>query len=219
MPRALLFLMLRVGQAFLFVLFVGPLSAQQVVDRIVARVEDDIILLSEVRELGRYQQLVEGQAASDTRLLDRLIDQWIVASEAAAAHYPRPSEAKVDRALERLEKQLGGADAYRGRLRELGLSAAAVRRLVERQMYLARYLAYKFRPAVQVDAAAIEKYYREELAPPLAAKGQAAPPLETVQDQIRELLTERGINEHAARWLEETRSRLKVEGEAPGQQP
>ncbi|HEX2714779.1 MAG TPA: hypothetical protein VHM88_21535 [Candidatus Acidoferrales bacterium] len=207
------------GKAFLFVLFVVPLSAQQVVDRIVARVEDDIILLSEVRELGRYQQLVEGQMASEARLLDQLIDQWMVTSEAATGHYPRPSEADVDGALERLEKQLGGADTYGGRLRELGLSTAAVRRLVERQMYLTRYLDYKFRPEVQVDAAAIEKYYREQLAPSLAGKGQGAPPLETVQDQIRELLTERGINEHATRWLEETRSRLRVEGEGPGQQP
>ena len=219
MPRALPFLMLRVGQAFLFVLFVAPLSAQQVVDRIVARVEDDIILLSEVRELGRYQHLVEGQATSEARLLDQLIDQWIVTSEAATAHYPHPSEADLDGALERLEKQLGGADAYRGRLREAGLPGAAVRRLVERQMYLTRYLDYKFRPAVQVDAAAIEKYYREELVPALAGKGQGAPPLEAVQDQIRELLTERGINEQAARWLEERRSGLKVEGGGPGQQP
>ena len=43
------------------------------VDRIVARVEHDIITLSEVRELGRYQQLVEGRVADDERLLTQLI--------------------------------------------------------------------------------------------------------------------------------------------------
>ena len=212
MRRAILFLMLLMGQA----LWVAPLPAQQVIDRIVARVEDDIIMLSEVRELGRYQQLVEEKQASDDRLLQQLIDQWIVSSEAAAARYPRPAEDEVNRELARLGKQSASPAAYRQRLQELGLSPAAVRRLVERQMYLARYLDYKFRPAVQVDAAAIEKYYREELVPTLVARGQAAPALETVHDQVRELLVQREISQRAAKWLDETRSRLKVELETRG---
>ncbi len=192
------------------------LPAQQVVDRIVARVEDDIITLSEVRELGRYQELVQGHADGDDRLLALLLQQWIVNTEATAARFPQPSEAEVSRELERLEKQFASPDPYRERLRRLGLSATAVRRQAERQLYLSRYLDYKFRPAAQVDAAAIEKYYRDELVPSLAARGQAAPTLETVQEQIRELLIQRDINQRAERWLEETRSRLKIEIAASG---
>src|SRR2546426_6434323 len=63
----------------------GPAAPQQVVDRIVARVQDDILMLSELRELGRYQQLVQDQAASDDRLLTQLLEQWIVNAEATAA--------------------------------------------------------------------------------------------------------------------------------------
>ena len=36
----------------------GPLAAQEVVDRIVARVENDVILLSDIRALSRYQQFL-----------------------------------------------------------------------------------------------------------------------------------------------------------------
>lgn len=189
----------------------GLAAPQQVVDRIVARVQDDIVTLSEVRELGSYQQLVQDRAASDDRLLAQLLEQWIVNAEATAARFPRPSEAEVNGELNRLEKQFASPDAYRARLQQLELSPTAVRRLVERQLYLTRYLDYKFRPAAQLDAAAIEKYYREQLVPLLAARGQAAPPLESVQDQIRELLVQREISERAARWLEETRSRLRIE--------
>ena len=192
-------------------LSVRPVWGQQVVDRIVARVEDDIITLSEVRELGRYQELVQGNPASDDQLLAQLIEQWIVDREATAARFPRPSEARVNRELERLEKQFASPEAYRDRLQQLGLSAAAARRLAERQLYLSRYLDYKFRPAVQVDSGAVEKYYREQLVPALVARGQVAPALETVGDQVRELLTQRGISERASRWLEETKSRLKIE--------
>ena len=195
------------------------LGAQQVVDRIAARVEGDIITLSELRELGGYQQLVQGRAESDDRLLAELIDQWIVNAEATAARFPRPIEAEVNREIERAEKQFASPEAYRQRLGEIGLSVAAVRRLVERQLYLARYLDYKFRPAVHVDSAAMERYYAEDLVPALKARGQAVPPLESVQDQIRELLIERGISQRAARWLDETRSRIKIEIEPAGKGP
>ncbi|HJY86104.1 MAG TPA: hypothetical protein VKE24_04630 [Candidatus Acidoferrales bacterium] len=206
MPRAILMLALSVAM-------VGDpltLSAQLVIDRIVARIEDDIVTLSEVRELGRYQQLVEGRAEGDDRLLAELIDQWIVNSEATAARFPRPIEAEVNRELDGLEKRFPTPEAFRARLEELGLSRA-VRRILERQLYLVHYLDYKFRPAVQVDAQAIEKYYREQLTPQLSAAGRTVPPLEDVEDQIRELLIERQIGERTSRWLDETRSRLKIE--------
>ncbi|MBV8515185.1 MAG: hypothetical protein JO260_07775, partial [Acidobacteria bacterium] len=53
-------------------------AQQTTIDRIVARVDTDIILLSDVRALQRYQQLVDGKSETDAQVLDRLIDQWIV---------------------------------------------------------------------------------------------------------------------------------------------
>ncbi|HXX71428.1 MAG TPA: hypothetical protein VEI55_03985, partial [Candidatus Acidoferrum sp.] len=70
---------------------------QEVVDRIVARVENDIILLSELKALKQYQELVEGQSESDNVIVDRLIDQWVVRSEAQLSLFPEPKEAEIDR--------------------------------------------------------------------------------------------------------------------------
>lgn len=187
------------------------LLAQQVVDRIVARIEDDIIVLSEVRELGRFQQLVEGRSAAGPKLLEQLIEQWIVSTEAEAARFPHPAAADVDRELARLEQQSGGVEAFRGRLQGLGLARDAVRRQLARQLWLTRYLDYKFRPAARVDDAQVERYYREELALGLAARGQKVPPLADVREQVRELLIQRDISQRAGRWLEETRPRLRIE--------
>lgn len=204
--------------AFLFALLVGVVlaaaprtRAQQVIDRIVVRIEDDILFLSEVRELGRYQELVEGHAASEDKLLAQLIDQWIVNHEAAAARFGHPAEADVRAEVDALVKEFPSPEAYQVRLDKLGLNQTTVQRLIERQLYLARYLDYKFRPAAQIEAAAVEKYYREELLPELARRGRPAPRLENVQDRIRELLTQREISVRAARWLDETRGRLRIE--------
>lgn len=189
----------------------GLAAAQQVVDRIVARVEDDILCLSELRELGQFQQLAGGQSESDAKLLDRLVDQWIVRTEADGAHFPPPSDADVDRHIEHLRQQFASPQAFESRMREVGLSAAQLRRLVAQQLYLTRYLDYKFRPAVQIDPAEIEKYYRETLLPQLAARGEAPPALDAVEERIREVLVERGINALADRWLEESRAHLHIE--------
>lgn len=193
-------------------------QAQQVVDRIVARVEDDILTQSEVRELGRFQQLVNGAGAGgrkdlpgENELIERLIDQWIVNAEATGARFPQPAKEEVQKEVERLATQFGTADVYRARLLELGLTAESVARHVKRQIYLARYLDYKLRPVTHVESAQVETYFREELLPELRRRGQDAPALASVEGQIRELLTQREISARAAKWLEETRARLRIE--------
>ena len=109
----------------------GDSAAQaqtRVVDRIVARIEDDIILQSQVRELGAFQQLVDGRAESDDKLLDELIEQWVVETEATGSHFPQPARSEVDREMARLAAQFGERAKYDARLHETGLSDAGVRK-------------------------------------------------------------------------------------------
>jgi hypothetical protein len=191
----------------------------RVVDRIVARIEDDIILQSQVRELGAFQQLIEGHAESDDRLLSELIEQWVVQTEATASHFPGPAQSEVDLELAGIKARFASPAAYSARLNELGISAAQVRQLLVRQIYVERYLDYKFRPAVEIESAGIEAYYRKELLPDLAKKNQPAPGRAEVEEQIRELLVQRGISGLTAKWLDETKSRLKIELAPTGAKP
>jgi len=183
----------------------------RVVDRIVAQIEGDVILQSQVRKLGAFQQLVEGRAESDDRLLAELIEQWVVQTEASAAQFPQPAQSEVDRELIRLTAQFGTPEAYAAKLKEVGLSAAQVRELLASQIYVERYLDYKFRPSVQVASSNVEEYYRKELVPELQKKHQPVPPRAKVDEQIRELLAQRGISDLAGKWLDETKSRLKIQ--------
>jgi hypothetical protein len=183
----------------------------QIIDGIVARIEDDIITLSELRELRAYQQLVDGHSQSDDDLRSELIEQWIVSNEAAGAHFPLPAATEVDREYNRIQNSFPNTAAFEQRLAAVGLTQEDLRRVVTRQIYLARYLDYKFRPSVQVDNAAIGNYYRDHLVPQLQAQGQPAPPLADVTNQIRELLVEQGVNDRTAAWFDETKPRLKIE--------
>jgi hypothetical protein len=201
--RTLLF-----GTLALLSLAAAAARPQEVVDRLAARIESDVILLSEVRQLGAYQQLLDGKRESDAQLLDRLIDQWIVRTEAEVSRFPRPAAADVEREVEKLKKALPAAPQFGGALRE-----ADLRGLVAEQLYLSAYLDSRFRPAVQVEPQAIDDYYSTTFVPLARSRGETPPPLESVRDSIRELLIQRGINEQAERWLKERRARLHVEKE------
>ena len=196
-----------------------PLQSGRVVDRIVARIEGDIILQSQVRELGAFQELIEGHAESDDKLLDELIEQWVVETEASASHFPQPAQSEVDRELTRLRENLANPEKYASRLNELGLSADQVRQLLSRQIYVARYVDYKFRPSMQIEPADIDAYYKKELLPALAKKNQPAPDRAAVEEQIRELLIQRGISDLTVKWLDDTKSRLKIEINTTGGKP
>jgi hypothetical protein len=200
--------------ALVFLLAMGPVEAargQEVVDRIAARVENDVILLSEVRVLERYQLLVDGKSESDAALLDRLVDQWVVRSEANASHFPQPSEAEVDKGVERLEKSFASPADFQERKKQSGLSDREVREMEASQLYLSNYLDSRFRPSVQVDAKAIEDFYTNGVLPAAKARGQEPPTLEAAREYIQEALVQQGINEQADRWLKESRGRVHVE--------
>jgi parvulin-like peptidyl-prolyl isomerase len=191
--------------------FAGLLVGQEIIDRIAARIENDVILQSDLRELSRYQQLVDGKAEPDEQLLDRLIDQWIVRTEGEASRFPQPSDEDINRGIERLQNSFASAEEYQSRKKQSGLSDAEVRRMVASQIYLSSYLDSRFRPSVQIDAKAIEDFYQNGVIPRAQARGQTPPTLADARELIQEALVQRGINEQADRWLKESRARLHVD--------
>ena len=191
---------------------------EQAVDGVAARIEDDILMESEVRELGAFQQLVDGHAKPREELVRELADQWIVRGEIETAKYPPPPATDVDRAYAQLAVQFGSPEEFTQSCAAVGLTEVAVHRLLQQQLYLSRFLDFRFRPAAQIDAKQIEAYYNEQFVPQLKAKKQPIPPLGDVDDTIREVLVQRAINDRATQWLDDTRSRLKIDVVAHGAQ-
>jgi parvulin-like peptidyl-prolyl isomerase len=189
----------------------GWTVAQEVVDRIVARVDTDIILLSDVKTLARYQSLLDEKPESDAQILDRLIDQWIVRNEAKAALFPQPSDADVQRSLERLQRSFSSPEAFEERKKQAGLSDEELLRMTRSQLYLSNYLDSRFRSSTQVEEQDIEEFYKTRVVPRAESRGQSPPTLDAARPFIQEALVQKAINEQADRWLKESRGRLKVE--------
>lgn len=185
--------------------------AQEVIDRIVARVDTDVILLSDVRMLARYQTFADGKSQSDADILDRLIDQWIVRNEAKAALYPQPSEEEVNRSLQRLKRSFSSDVSFEERKKQSGISDEEVLRMLRLQLYLSNYLDSRFRASIHIDEKEIEEFYRTRVLPRAESRGQAPPALDAAKDFIQEALVQRAINMQADRWLKESRARVHVD--------
>ena len=185
--------------------------AQEIVDRVAARVENDIILLSDIRALSRYQQFLDGKPETDSQILERLIDQWIVRTEANVSRFPQPPAGEIERGVERVRNSFTSMAEYEARKKQSGLSDAEVREMAAAQLYLSNYLDSRFRPGVQIDPKTVEDFYQKSVVPLAKARGQEPPPLDTARDFIQEALVQRGINDQADRWLIESKARLHIE--------
>ena len=187
------------------------LAAQEIVDRIAARIENDIILLSDIRVLSRYQQFLDGKSETNAQILERLIDQWIVRTEANVSRFPQPSDVEIERSVERVRKSFTSTEEYEARKKQNGLSDAEVRGMAAAQLYLSNYLDSRFRPGVQIDPKTVEDFYQKSVVPRAKARGQEPPPLDAARDLIQEALVQRGINDQADQWLIESKARLHIE--------
>lgn len=186
-------------------------SKSTAIDGIAVRIESDIITESQVAELSAYQKLVDGHSQTRADVVRELIDQWIVRGEATAAQYPQPSAADVDSAYAQLQKQFGSPEDFKNRCAAAGITQAAVRRILTQQIYLSRFLDFRFRPAAQVDSAQLQKYYDDVLVPRLKSKNEKVPALADVEPEIREVLVQQEIDALSKQWLDDTRSGLTID--------
>jgi len=190
-----------------------PASAQPqaaIVDSIAVHIGNDVVTESEVRELEDYQELLDGHAQNRAQVLQELVDQWIVRTEAATMKFPKPNADDVNREFQALLKHFPSAADFQSHLASVNLTQDELRHVIQRQIYYVRFLNYKFHAAAEVTSAQIESYYQQQLSPQLQKRGSTIPPLSEVEAQIRQLLTQEQINQKAAQWLEEAKARLKI---------
>jgi hypothetical protein len=212
-------------------LSVVPLRARagEVVDRIVAKVNDHIILQSDWNDALCYEALLSGREVSqftdeDRRaVLDRLIDQELLDEQMKSASFQHASEADTAAEVTQARKQYPDAvtdEGWQHVLDKFGLTEKAVTEHVRMQIDLMRLVDAHLRPAVQIDSKSIEAYYRDKFVPQLKQSGGEDVPLADVSAKIRELLTEQKVNELMVSWLQSLRSESKVTmpgAESPGE--
>lgn len=197
--------------------FAGFSVAQerQPVDRILAVVDDDPILASEVDQvvsLGILDpQEMEEDRAFRRRILDFLIEERIRFHEVDRFGFAEVPVEIVDEEFGKLKYQLGGAEQFAEVLAELGLDEQGVRQVLARQVMVWVYVEERLGARIFVGLEDIRAYYDEVLVPTLVERGDSVPPVEEVREAIRTVVREQRMNEELERWTTELLQKADIE--------
>ena len=204
----------------LLLLAISALEAGEVIDRIVASVNSHTILQSDWDDELRYESFMAGRnfeastPAERKSALERLIDQQLLEEQVRSTELSPATPDEVEKQLELLRDDYirkGNTDSWTAALSNYGLSEAKIRSRLALELNQLRLVDARLRPSIQVDAAAIEKYYNEQFLPELRRSGAQPITLQQASGKIREILVQQKINEALASWLEALRSQAQTQ--------
>jgi hypothetical protein len=199
-----------------------PALAGDVLDRIVATVNNHIILQSEWQDEIRYEAFVDGrsldqvQAGNRKAALDHLIDQQLLREQMRSSGFPHASGEEVEKNIQQIRKQYATPENEAGWLAALGrygLTEKELKKRVTLQVDLMGLVDSRLRPNVVIDSKSIESYYNQELLPQLRQSGAKQVPLAEVTPKIKELLTQQKMNQMLVAWLHDLRSESRIRTE------
>jgi hypothetical protein len=199
-----------------------PSRAGDVLDRIVATVNNHIILQSEWQDAVRYEAFDSGRAldqvssADRKAALDHLIDQELLREQMRSSGFPHASGEEVQKTIQEIRKRYATAESEAGwqtELQRYGLTESELKKRVTLQVDLMGLVDSRLRPNVIIDSKSIESYYNQELLPQLRRSGAEQVPLAEVTPKIKELLTQQKMNQMLVAWLQDLRSGSRIRTE------
>ena len=210
----------------------SPTSSPVVLDRVVAVVNNHVILASDLDEDIRLSVLEPGRAGQGIltpqralqQLIGRaLIEQQISQEDAGAAP---PSQGEVNARLTEMRKELpvcvhrncASNTGWKAFLAAHGLTQQQVDAYLRTRLEILGFIEQRFRPGIRISSQQIATYYHDTLLPQYP-NGQAVPPLKQVAPRIEEVLLERQVNVLFGNWLANLRKQGHVEVLDPALEP
>ena len=209
-------LMALILSPFSLTLSPAPASAQEIVDRWVATINN--------RELITYTDLlwqlalqpdtpIDSPRSEDLqRVLNLLIDQRLIAQEAGRLPTITPSDAEVEKQTNELVKRFPSQAAFYERITRVGLTAEQLRDIVRERIEIENYLNFRFRSFTIISTQEVADYYRDVYVPRhrRQSPGRIVPTLEQATPEIERALTESKIESDTDAFLEDARTRAEI---------
>jgi peptidyl-prolyl cis-trans isomerase SurA len=202
----------------------GPTPASQVLDRVVAVVNNHAILFSDIDEeirlsildpAGQNSGTLTPQHALEQLISRALIEQQMRQEDIQAAE---PAQSEVDARLKELRTELPACvhancasdSGWKAFLAAHGLTLELVEATLRYRLQILSFIELRFRQGISVSEQEIDAYYHDSLLP-LYAKGEERPPLDKVAPRIQEILLQQKVNVLFDDWLRNLRTQGDVE--------
>lgn len=199
-----------------------PASAE-VIDRIVAVVNHQIITLSDVKQERKFLEIGPGdpitaqsspgnEQPSQFELTQKLIEQSLIRQQIEQFPGIDVSPEETEKQMASLKKENSSSQDWEQQLEQLQLTPEEVKEHLRWQLQVMKFFDYRFRQFAVVDPREIEGYYREKFLPELATRGiEKQPSLAEVEEKIRAILAEEKVNLQIDAWLKSLRESASIE--------
>jgi peptidyl-prolyl cis-trans isomerase SurA len=192
-----------------------------VLDRVVAVVNGDLILESDVDEERRLEAFQPFRAPTETtrdKIIERLVDRTLILQQALLQPEPPITDAAVDAQLATLRKEIQACkeyacatdDGWEKFVATQGFTMEELRRQWQQRMEVLRFIEERFRLGVRVQDDEVKTYYEKTLLPEYARRHATAPPLETIAPRIEEILVQQRVTGLLTDWLKSLRAQGQV---------
>jgi hypothetical protein len=185
---------------------VVPLSAQQLLDRVVARVNGSAITLSDVKAALALGLVEVPPEAGEQAAIDRLVDRQLVLTEVARFAPPEPSAAAVAREVAAMTMRTGGRLA--AIMETAGLDEGRLRDIARDTLRIEAYLTQRFGPTAQLTEEEVLQYYR--MHPDEFTRGGRLMPFAEADDLARDRAAGERRATTVAQWMRDLRGRADI---------
>ena len=205
--------------ALLLTLYSGIAQAGEILDRIVAIVNNTPIFQSEWELALRCEALLDGRSpesfteAEQRAVFDRLVNQELLHEQMRGFMVSEVTDEQVNARWQEIRRQIPGASSdeeWKKTLAKAGVTDQELTSRIRMQLEVLRYLDARFRPLVRVDYRTIQKYYREQFLPELHKRGEQDISLSDAAPQIREILMQQRMDEQVTSWLQTLREQADI---------
>lgn len=193
----------------------APQASPELKDRVMAVVDEDPILASEIERAIVLGLMQPREGESDTafrrRVLNDLVEQRLRFHEIDRFGFEQVPVDEIEKHVGEIRARFPDEEAYRKALRDLGISHQALRQLVARQLMVLTHVDEQLGPRVFVSLDDITRYYQAVLTPEMQKRGEPVPPLDDVREQIRTVLKEQRLNQELDEWTDELRRKADIQ--------
>lgn len=181
------------------------LSAQQLLDRVLARIDTEAITQTDVETLVEFG-LIDTKSATLPAAIRQAIERQLALREVARFPPPEPPAAAVDQQLAAMKARVGERlDAV---MRANGVDEARLRALARDTLRIRLYLDQRFGTSTQVTEEDARKYF-EEHRDQFTRNGEALT-FEQAAAEARQRASAERQAKAVTQWLQDLRSRSEV---------
>jgi peptidyl-prolyl cis-trans isomerase SurA len=204
-------------------------SAATQIDRVVAIVNGDLILESDVDEERRFAAFQPYSnptgAFSRPDAINRLINRALILQQNGEQSLPPIPDDELTADIADLRKAIFACRVYKCEtdagwhsfLTANGFTEEEFRQRWHDRMVTLRFIEQRFRMGIRIEPSEIDDYYRKTLLPEYASRHVSPPPVDRIRDRIQEILLQEQVGKLLDDWLQALRASGDVQMVRPGE--